>query len=294
MRILFLCIFGLFLNYHCKAQAEIEWALPPNGPVTIDGMAKEWRQPFEFYDADTKMRFGIMADSVNAYFCFQTSSVLAQLKINQAGLRITLANKGKSKRNASILYPYVHSSMVVDPLTLNAGREPEINQFKEYFLAEDTQSYANGFLYQNGLIYGKDSLGLFSRLNWDSLNNLTLEFRIPLKEILGVNYTASDLQEVWNMKVELEAIEKPETLSSPQSTANMGGPAMGTGSINNPNSMNNPGGMGARNAMSGPMGGMPSGNAASNSNPRKEDKYYQKIGFKGKVVFGIKPITKRK
>src|SRR3954468_760069 len=86
------------------AQVDVATAKWKSNMV-VDGSASDWKLPLSFYNSETKLFFGIGNDSANLYLSFQSNDEGNQVKINCAGMSISLFSKGKNKCDATINFP---------------------------------------------------------------------------------------------------------------------------------------------------------------------------------------------
>src|SRR5690349_1444958 len=102
-----LLLAGAYVN--ANAQSDVATAKWMQQSVKIDGKLMEWQQPLNFYDDETKLLFDIANDSNNIYLSFESKEEIDQMKLMRAGMKITLSTKGKSKHEASVIYPLPQS-----------------------------------------------------------------------------------------------------------------------------------------------------------------------------------------
>jgi hypothetical protein len=211
--------------------------------LTIDGNVADWLSRPPYYDNVTKLAFDIRNDGNNLYLVFQMPEQRTQLKMAGAGMSLIFETKIKPKRKAGIYFsPFMNEK--TGPHKRNDGdlKGPSIVQQK--YLLSPPDVLASGFAFSDGDIWGnKDTKKVAFFANWDTLNCMTIEFQIPLRELFGENFDLKKVaeQEI-SMTLQENAIEKPETPAD--------GNATGTG--------NNPGG-GFQHSNSQGMGGQDMG-----------------------------------
>lgn len=238
-------------------------------PVTVDGSAREWINPFGLYEAKTKLMFAIANNDSSLYLCFQCPDLVNQDKIMKAGMEVSIIRKGKSKLNASVQFPLkknVKGEKIEDIYVENLGG---IDGIKSNFLLNNYVMLTNGFSKQNGTFPVKESKGILIAMNWDSTNTLVYEMAIPLSELFGNGFAAEELTKELTLGVELFAVQRPAEMDNANisslntnnaaSVVNGGGMqtygGMGNGTGGG---MQNTGSMGGMNSMNGmnSMGGM--------------------------------------
>jgi len=223
-------------------------------PVKADGLATEWNLPLRFYNNETNMFFAIANDSNNLFLCFQIKDEKAQLKINEAGMKIELKSKGKLKCDATLDFPLADKKVNMGEEEKEKKERPDINELKNGFLIQNVNMSTAGFATQNGMLPIKDSSTIKVAINWDSKNVMTYEVIIPLKELFGATYSIKDLSKTITMKVEVNAFTRPDSPNSADGpSANSGG--MGGGGMGGGGGGMGGGGMGGGGMGGGGMGG---------------------------------------
>lgn len=185
--------------------------------IIVDGNDSEWSS-LNFYDGETQLNFAIANDSNNIYLCFATNSQPAEMKLMHAGMKITLSTKGKSKHEASILYPLPQAKQPgfgdsADNKNMNDnGARPVFNKetFRQNYIAHHAIMQLNGFATINDEVPVKDSL-IQVAINWDTTSNLIYEVAIAKKEFFGAGYTAKNDKEEITLSVELNGLLHSET-----------------------------------------------------------------------------------
>jgi len=211
--ILFICL-GICL--HVVAQSDV--AHTKYMHVTVDGNSSEWGS-LNFYDDQTQLNFAIANDTANIYLCFVTGSQAAATKLMRAGMKITLGTKGKSKHEASIVFPLpqikqaLHDSVSGKNNTASApGVQPVMNKqiFRQQYIAHHNTMQVNGFANANGEI-STSNIAVHAAINWDSLSNMVYEIAIAKKEFYGAGYNVKDLSGDITLSVELNGLSHAET-----------------------------------------------------------------------------------
>ncbi len=261
--------FLLLLATNCLAQTTTQSKRVVK-PVTIDGNAQEWINPFSLYEAKTQLMFAIANDDSTLYLCFQCPDMVNQDKIMKAGMEVSILRKGKNKMDASIQFPLkknVKGEKTEDIYVENLGG---IDGIKSNFLLNNYVMLTNGFATQNGTFPMKESKGILIAMNWDITNTLVYEMAIPLYELFGNGFTTEELTKELILGVEIFAVERPADMDnanlSSLNTNNAasvvngggmqtyGGMGNGTGGgMQNTGSMD---GMNSMNGMNNGMGGI--------------------------------------
>jgi hypothetical protein len=198
---------SLILTYVAgSAQDNLAKSSWVNAPVMIDGNAKDWTLPLNYYDADTKLFFSFANDHSNLYLCFQSPDEANQMKIMNAGMEISLSIKGKHR--VSVDFPLDNQKV--------PGQSPGENTPDDYlnrksredsFLLKDTLMELKGFRGNNGMTAIHNNAGVNAAINWDESNKLTYEISIPLGEMFGNNYSLSDIARDITLEVTVNALK---------------------------------------------------------------------------------------
>ncbi len=223
-----LLLAGAYVN--ATAQSDVATAKWMQQPVKVDGKLAEWQQPLNFYDSDTKLLFDIANDSNNIYLCFESKEEIDQMKLMRAGMKITLSTKGKSKHEASVMYPLSQSNSpqsaankAVDtanePMS-EAQRVHDLSSFRAHFLQQHTTMKVQGFATVNGDIPVTDTSGITAAINWDNESNLVYEIAIPKKEFWGADFAAKEALGDITLSVEINGLPRS---SSPGGETRSGG-----------------------------------------------------------------------
>ncbi len=222
--IFFICL--IFTYGVGLAQDDMAKSSYLNAPVVIDGSAKDWTLPLNYYDSDTKLFFSFANDSKNLYLCFQSPDEANQMKIMNAGMEIFLSIKGRHR--LSVDFPLDQQK--------EPGQSSNENMPDDYlnrkgrtdsFLLKDTLMELKGFKANNGLIAIHNNWGVDAAINWDESNKLTYEISIPLSEIFGNNYSLSDISKDITLELTVNALKGRKNATSQRGGSGM--PARGMG-----------------------------------------------------------------
>ncbi len=215
MKYLFLLVLLINIYFNSSAQSDVSTAKFMH--VTIDGDDSEWGS-LNFYDDETQLNFAIANDSNNIYLCFVPGNQSAEMKMMRAGMKITFSTKGKSKHEASILYPLPQTKQpelkdsVNNKNNYDSSSHPAFNKetFRQSYIAHHATMQVNGFATLNGEVPVKDSL-IHVAINWDTSSNLIYEVAIAKKEFFGAGYTVKDDKDDITLSVELNGLSHSET-----------------------------------------------------------------------------------
>jgi hypothetical protein len=197
----------------------------------------------------TKLAFDIRNDSNNLYLVFEIPDQRTQFRIARAGMSLSIEAKTKPKRKKGIYFsPFISEKPGQHNRTESEKKGPSI--IRQKYMLSPPDVMASGFAFSDGEISeNKDIKKVAYFADWDSLNCMTVEFRIPLRELFGDNF---DLRKVSEQEISMtlqeNAFEKPAASGEGKgSGSGMGNPAGGTGGFqqNNGQGMGGQGGQGA-------------------------------------------------
>jgi len=181
-----------------------------SAPLIIDGNIADWVSRPPFFDNTTKTSFDMRNDSLNLYLEFQMPDQRTQFKIARAGMSLVFDIKLKPKRKAGIYFsPFINEKPGQHPAGSGDKKGPSI--IRQKYLLSPPDVMASGFAFsKDDISDNKDKTKLTYFADWDSLNCMTVEFMIPLRELFGDNYVFSQVvaQEI-SMTFQENAIEKP-------------------------------------------------------------------------------------
>lgn len=198
----------------CIRSFSQDVATPKFMHVNVDGKMDDWGS-LNFYDDETQLNFGLANDSNTIYLCFQTMNQPAEMKILRAGMKVTLSTKGKSKHEASIMFPLppdkheVFADSSHNEAMNNNGHVFNKETFRQNFITNHSTMQVNGFAHANGLVPVNDS-DIKVAINWDTASNLIYEVAIAKKEFFGNDYSPKDANDEITLSVEVNGIPHAE------------------------------------------------------------------------------------
>jgi len=168
-------------------------------PVTIDGKAKEWKIPLDYFDDKTKLNFSITNDKTNLYFCIRATEDETQKGIIHSGLQIWIDTTGGKKNQVGIQFPITERSAAsVEPSSDKHSKEPSdetpaAHGLKEHYAGTHKQMKLTGFSNAtNGLAEIPNMYGINTCLNWDTNNIMIYEVCIPFNTFYKASLSPSD------------------------------------------------------------------------------------------------------
>lgn len=170
-------------------------------PITIDGKAKEWKIPLDYFDDKTKLNFSITNDRSNLYFCIRATEDETQRGIIHDGLQIWIDTTGGKKNQVGIQFPVVERS--ASSFESSSGKssqssfepmdETTAHKLKEHYSGTSKQIRLTGFTNAtNGLAEVPNMYGINACLNWDTNSIMIYEVCIPLNTFYKATLSPSD------------------------------------------------------------------------------------------------------
>ncbi|HWB62799.1 MAG TPA: hypothetical protein VG603_04750 [Chitinophagales bacterium] len=225
-----------------SAAAQQISSFSPVKPVAVDGRPDEWPQPFRYYDGATKLQFAFANDTANLYICVKVTDEATQMRLLRAGMGLWIDTKGKKKETTGISFPIKqeHSGNGEWRKRNEEGGEGNtqptepmqqrdmLNRMKEHALLQQTTLRIKGFTgVADQDLPLKNDYGINTSFNWDTLNTLCIEYKVPLALILGHALTAADAAKPVSIGFVENALEMPNR--NMPDAGEMGGPGGGGG-----------------------------------------------------------------
>jgi len=211
-----LLIFFCYVLQPCSAQGNMLQAKRVYDAILIDGNTNDWPQPFSLFDNKTRLIYAIANDEENLYLCLKCPDEWNQVKIMEAGMIVTISDKGKPKLNAAIHFPMGKRKDKQPVKAINPVQQPQIGLLRNNFILQNKQMNMEGFVSVNGVL-PIDSGSIRVSVRSDSLNTLIYEAKIPLKELMIDNYSRELL-----LQVVIHGIEQSQTFGENGPDASMG------------------------------------------------------------------------
>jgi hypothetical protein len=198
-------------------------------PVTIDGKAKEWKIPLDYFDDKTKLNFSITNDKTNLYFCIRATEDETQKGIIHTGLQIWIDTTGGKKNQVGVQFPIIDrsASSMEEPSSDKHSKEPSdeapaAHGLKEHYAGTHKQMKLTGFSNAtNGLAEVPNIYGINTCLNWDTNNIMIYEVCIPFNTFYKASLSPSDSSKT--LGVSFIITVKSKSFSGGRGGGDMGG-----------------------------------------------------------------------
>ncbi len=205
------CLFAQTYN-------TINWQVTP---LKIDGKITDWKSRPPYFDSKTQLAFDIRNDSSNLYIMVKIPDPMTQLKIARGGINLDLTTKIKTARKASMVFlPFLNNKY--EKPDGKPVEEKQTPLLKQKYMLMPTDVEVWGFAFTKGLLESNIIINtIVYAIDWDSTGIMSIEIKIPLRELFGNNY---NLQKVAEKQIVLRlkenGIENPK-LENAASAADM-------------------------------------------------------------------------
>jgi hypothetical protein len=176
-----------------------------DAPVTADGVPSEWHLPLRFSNTAYTLQYNVTNDDQNIYVVVSSLEDNMQLRILRNGMTIYFDPKGKKNKEISLHFPIQKGP---DQNGYRSRGDGGSTRLEELLLQSDFYN-TTGF---TGIENGQFSVGdpkspihVGIKLNYqDSL--LVYELVIPIKNILGPDWTTKAAKKNFSVGVVLDAV----------------------------------------------------------------------------------------
>ena len=200
-------------------------------PVEIDGDSKDWPSPYPNYDSKALIAYATSNDNQYLYISMETGDEMAQMKILQNGMIVSIDTSGNKTGQFQINFPMKNDNELFDiPKHDKYAKPGAENEFKKKQSVQKIKKGASSAS-QYGLEgYGSCSggymvsqtapCGVKVRIGMDDYNELVWEAAIPLNAIFQKGATATTLNgKPISVCFAIKAYKKPDTKSETDNSA---------------------------------------------------------------------------
>ncbi len=187
------CVAALFTA--CSSSAPIMQCNYQSSPVTVDGKAKEWSIPLQYYDDKTKLNFTITNDDTCLYYCFRITDDKEEMRVLRAGMQIWIDTTGKNQKQVGIEFPFQELKEGADNGGKKGNSRPDTigHQKRLTFATPQKQIRVTGFKYPiAGIVQLPNPYGIKASIARDSAGITIYEASIPFRTFYKKALTASD------------------------------------------------------------------------------------------------------
>jgi hypothetical protein len=216
---------SLFTILSSAVYAQDALSVWRDSTITIDGKSKDWPSFLRFYISGAKAQFDFCNDSSYLYICIKASDMNAQARLLHAGIDIWFDPTGKKKTKTGIAFPQKLERAPGDqPHKVRASSDPSsgpteksvASRLREHVIFAQTSIKVIGMIgVTEQAIPMQNKYGIDIAYDWDSLNILSIEYKIPLSLILQHPVQASDQEHPLGLGIVVGAEHVARTESSP-------------------------------------------------------------------------------
>jgi hypothetical protein len=147
--------------------------------IVVNGNSREWENSLFSFNKQAQANYAIVNDTNAFYICVRIADEAAQMKVMRNGMEIRFNSKGKKKPEATLHFP--------TGSRMDQGEHRDRKTMHLMFLLQMQDMELSGFKegvngFQN-IKSGKN--GLMTAMNWDSVNVMVYEARVPFNVFAG-------------------------------------------------------------------------------------------------------------
>lgn len=179
----------------CSSSAPIMQCNYQSAPVTVDGRAREWSIPLQYYDEKTKLNFTITNDDTCLYYCFRITDDREEMRVLRAGMQIWIDTTGKNQRQVGIEFPFQELKEGAENNGKKGNGPPDTigHQKRLTFATPQKEMRVTGFKYPiAGIVPLPNPYGIKTSIARDSAGITIYEASIPFRTFYKKTLTASD------------------------------------------------------------------------------------------------------
>jgi hypothetical protein len=210
----------LLCNISCSSSKAIVATKPVpfvTTPMSIDGMASDWKNiPFTF-EPNTLVRYAIANDTSNLYVCITSTSPGVNRKIFKMGMKVFFDTAGERKEFSGVQFPMPIDDNALQLITAAGNGNPKTTEaeYRRFVKLQENQYSLFGFPDDNGLnaISTTDYITLNFTLDQDDI--FIYEMKVPFKSIFGSPLPADVLKRSMSIGIEIEGLPKSQDPNAP-------------------------------------------------------------------------------
>lgn len=167
--------------------------------VAVDGNPADWALPLRFSNTAYTLQYNVTNDSKDLYVCVSSADDATQLRILKSGMTLYFDPKGDKNKDISLHFPIQKHGIARDT------RKEELLLQSDYYNTVGFADLENG---QFGLNDIKAPIHIAIKLNNDD-SLLVYEIAIPLKNILGPDWSVKAAKKNFSVGIVLDAVAGP-------------------------------------------------------------------------------------
>jgi hypothetical protein len=155
--------------------------------VAVNGNSAEWENSLFSFDKSAQVNYAIVNDTSAFYICVMIADDAAQFKVLRNGIELRFNSKGKKKPEATLHFPMGGR--------MNLGEHRDRKTMHLMFLIQmqdmELSGFKNGVNGSQNIKSGKN--GFMAAVNWDSVNVMVYEARVPFNVFMEDVHAANPL-----------------------------------------------------------------------------------------------------
>ena len=208
--------------------------------IVVNGNSSEWENSLFSFNKQAQVNYAVVNDTSTFYICVRIADEAAQMKVLRSGIDLRFNSKGKKKAETTLHFPIGGR--------MNQGERRDRKTMHLIYLLQMQDMELSGF--KNG-VNGFQSIksgknGIMAAVNWDSVNIMVYEVRVPFSVFVVDIRTADPLA----VGIVIKGAPKPQPGHGEGMQEGGSGDLQGGRGQDRPGGMR-PGGMGREGQMQG-------------------------------------------
>ncbi|MBC6111959.1 hypothetical protein ACFOG5_00850 [Pedobacter fastidiosus] len=105
IKVLCLAFVTSFVGLSTLKAQEVEDNMRMTKPFKADGISKEWNEPLNEYNTDTKLAFALANDDKNLYVIIESLDPQTTFSVLRGGITLNINTEGKKKTGINLVFP---------------------------------------------------------------------------------------------------------------------------------------------------------------------------------------------
>ena len=202
-RILFLFFLSIWL-FLLACSTPLYKSIYQSPPVNARDTAEQWVHPYENYNQDSRLYYGVNNDRENLYISIKVSDYRTQYDILHSGIEISIDTTGKHRALTSIVFPFIDKKHKKEKTFNNDydntalasnNASMDLNTAKINYIHQEKLMHLSGFKAPiGGVVPCTNNFGITANLNWDTTysKNMLLKIVIPFADFYKTKINYSD------------------------------------------------------------------------------------------------------
>ena len=193
IQLTFLTVLSLFSGIMAQVSTS-KWE--PQS-IVIDGNGADWNTLPRFFNAESNVKYEFRNDAKNLYLILKAADRSTQMQMLSAGFSVKLKVKTSPPLKVAIAFPALKKGEM-PPMIINQDGKIDNLTYKStegtVIIPKDT-ALLDGFLFSKGKILSEnnDENSICFARSKTSRELVTYEIRVPLREILGNDFSLLNL-----------------------------------------------------------------------------------------------------